>query len=150
MLLANLARLWIASARTQAACVASVVGQGGSVSYAYERPLPDGSYRVGATPPGPAWLRDWLGIDYFTSVYAVTLDHNEIRDIEPLTRLPHLEHVMLWTYITPEVDLTHLKRIERLKTLHLGYTALSPEQIAEIRAMLPECEVLVHEEYGAK
>ena len=42
----------------------------GSVYYDCE--YDDGRYLPGVTPPGPAWLRQWLGIDFFADVVGVS------------------------------------------------------------------------------
>ncbi len=51
-----------------------------------------------ASPPGPAWLRDLIGIDYFADVVSVALSKPRIRDD----------------------DLRGLRHFSKLKTLHLG------------------------------
>ena len=58
---------------SQKEAVAWVNEQNGHISYDYERPTADGSYPVGAKPPGPKLLREWFGIDFVSEVYCVIL-----------------------------------------------------------------------------
>ena len=63
----------VSLARKQPKAVAWVQQSGGGVIYDYE--LDSAGRRVrNAKPPGPAWLRDRLGIDYFTSVVCAATD----------------------------------------------------------------------------
>ena len=74
MTLASVGLSWFAvklqQARRQRAAVEAIEKAGGWVEYDYElrtRPPSD------ADPPGPAWLRNLLGIDFFATVVEIRL-----------------------------------------------------------------------------
>lgn len=132
---------WQSEIRRQRNATAWVLAQGGYISYDYERPLADGSYPLGAKPPGPDWLRNWLGIDYFARVEGVILDRDEVKDLAPLADLPYLRFVGLMIEVDPQLDFSPLYHHQRLKTVYLDYTGLQPEQLAAFREAQPDCRI---------
>jgi hypothetical protein len=146
-LLAVFLGLYAQSARTQSKGVAWILMRGGHVSYDYEEPLADGSYPSNAKLPGPAWLRRWLGIDYFSSVTSVILDRDEIDDLEPLTNLPHLRTLALMNYVSPHTDFSPLRRLTHLESLHLAYNGIDPEFSGTIRQIVRGCKIINHDEF---
>ncbi len=46
-------------------------------------------------PPGPAWLQDLLGVDYFQTVIALHLHGATDRELIDLQELPHLQRLVL-------------------------------------------------------
>lgn len=128
-------------ARRQREAVTWVMKQGGHISYDYERPTADGSYPVGAKPPGPEWLRERLGIEYFASVEGVILDRDEISDISPLAKLPRLRFLGLINYVDPRTDFSPLFSHQQLRMIHLDYTGLDPEHLKPLKAALPNCKI---------
>jgi hypothetical protein len=128
-------------ARQQREAVAWVRSQGGHISYDYERPEADGSYPRGAKPPGPEWLRELIGVDYFATVEGVVLDRDEITDLAPLANLPQLRSLGLMIFVDPKTDLSPIQTLKNLKQLELRYTGLDADRIAPIRAALPNCEI---------
>jgi hypothetical protein len=79
--------------RNQRAVIAEIRKLPGFMFYDYER-----NYGVGIStssgPPGPEWLRDLLGIDYFADVVHVNISGPQVTD-ETLHRLASLPHLQL-------------------------------------------------------
>ena len=63
---------------------------GGEIYYDYQWELSEGVIDD-PDPPGPDWLRDLIGIDYFADVVFVDFDDTEIEDIESLRELTQLQ-----------------------------------------------------------
>jgi len=60
--------VWMEKARRQKAVVDEIVKRGGRVFYDWEHD------RSRSEPPGPAWLRNLLGANFFARVAEVNLD----------------------------------------------------------------------------
>ena len=106
-------------ARKQREVVAWVQEMGGSVHYGYE--LYDNTvFLPNAKPPGPEWLRNLLGIDYFGDVRCVFLDGSEVSDVSPLAELTNLEVLHLTD--TSVSDVTPLFGLTSLEVLNLYRT----------------------------
>jgi hypothetical protein len=60
-------------AHKQREVVATILELGGQVYYKHQRE-PNGSLNGEAPPPGPVWLRRWLGDEYFQTPYDVNID----------------------------------------------------------------------------
>jgi len=113
---------------------------GGRVTFDHEWiPIPGfpGSYSVdqSAVPPGPAWLRNLIGDEYFSVVHAVDIPGQTISepDLSALTGLPSTQIVNLtYTKIMPngatvprllyDADLKVLEHLKSLRELHLDET----------------------------
>ena len=81
--------LKVRRAERQKEAVAWVKKIGGNVGYDYEhhengKPIDDPRL------PGPQWLLDYLGVDYFASVEFVWIDYSNVADLSPLVNLPNL------------------------------------------------------------
>ena len=74
-------------------------------------------------PPVPDWLRELIGIDYFTDVVFVDLNDTKVEDIEPLRDLSQLQVLSLDR--TQVMDFEPLRELTRLQTLSLGSTQVS-------------------------
>ncbi len=102
----------------QKAAVAWVERMGGSVSYECDKTVDWNRWNLPEQLPGPAWLRELIGVDYFTSVAQVSLYDGVIHDLSPLYEL------------------------ERLKRLVLSPLVQVPdEEIAAFKKALPNCEI---------
>lgn len=117
--------------------------QNGHFVYDYQAPLEDGSFPVGAEPPGPDWMREWLGDDFFCDIHGVILDNRELTDLSPLEQLEELQSLAIFIDILPEADLAPLSRLKKLKTLSLNYTEIDKSMLKELELALPECEVFI-------
>jgi hypothetical protein len=134
--------MWAERARRQRAGVEWVRSVGGRVTYDFEWDPYDGSYLKGGKPPGPKWVHDLLGIDYFANVDAVVLDRDEITDLSPLEKFPDLKVLGLMNFVHPETDLSPILSLKHLKELHLDYSGLDPEQLEPIRAAMPNVRLM--------
>ena len=98
MLLFAFGFAWLShQAREQRKAVAWVKEMGGTVGYDYEAGDGDGDpfgTKV-VHPPGPKWLRDILGIDFFDEVVVVALTSTPVSDLTPLAGLTSLRALNL-------------------------------------------------------
>ncbi len=106
-------------ARNQRAAVAGLQKLRAQITYDYENASP-GS-RANAAPPGPKWLIDLLGKEYFADVVQVTVGGPQVADdtIALIARLPEVEHVTLaWVSRRPGLDqISTLKQLDDLGLL---------------------------------
>ena len=89
---------------------------GGYVYYDYQFELLGGVIDD-AEPPGPDWLRELIGVDYFADVAYVNLSGAKIDDIGPLREL----NQMKWLFLddTQVSDLAPLSELNQLETIFL-------------------------------
>ena len=111
---------------------------GGSVECDYERD-DDGRPLANAEPPGPKWLRNRLGIDYFEDVVDVSLN-GPVRDKTPLRRLTHLRRLVLND--TQVSDVSLFAGLTRLKKLRLEDTPVSKAAVKQLQSALPQCQIV--------
>ena len=125
VLAASVASSWLTaemrSARRQAALIRDLEKAGGRVFYSYEW---DGERFTRAPAPGPSWLRNMIGIDYFTTVSLATVqadratDAESLRDaVEQLSNLPDLRTLQLGC--VTDFVLTHLSGPLNLRFLDI-------------------------------
>ena len=117
----------VRKAERQKVAVAWVEEMGGSVAYDHEVNK-DGEWMIDPVPPerpGPNWLRDLIGVDYFETVVTVGFLDRDMTDLSPLGNLPQLRvlHVNGGHIHSPE--LTPLANLTELKTLDLSGTHVS-------------------------
>lgn len=88
----------------------------------------EGEPQTEPQPPGPAWLRDRLGIDYFDDIIVVTAyPEADMRDISPLADLPHLETLTIeQSFVGDLTPLANLKQLRCLSLIHCQITDVSP------------------------
>lgn len=104
--------LWTSSARRQQQAVQKLRDKGWRVSYHHEwesaKPV----------PPGPAWVRKWLGIDYVDYVEGVGFEGDTITDddLETLRSFPRL--TSLYIDEAPNVSDAGLVHVAALKKLY--------------------------------
>ena len=83
---------------------------------------PLGAKIPAAKPPGPAWLRRWIGDEPFRDVVEVSLSGPQLRDddLALLEDLPRLREVRLtFTTDITAAGLAHLRRQRRLRKLSI-------------------------------
>lgn len=110
------------SVRRQREAIEFVNEMEGMFVYRYEvqpNVLP-GVVRPDPKPPGPNWLRNLIGIDYFSDVVAVSFAWCPDMDLTPLQGLPNLETLDLQN--CEVTDITPIARLGNLTELSLQYT----------------------------
>ena len=96
------------------AAVEAIVKLGGEVMY-----------DSGASPPGPEWLRRFVGEYFFSKVDQVTLHHVTDSELQCLEGLPDLISVDLEGASITDVGLLHLRGLTRLEFLDLRGTKIT-------------------------
>ena len=137
MLAVSLSTVWWANrAKRQKNAVASILKMGGSVDYDYEYDAA-GNYRANTEPPGPAWLRDFLGIDYFSRVIGVSVEGDSFADAElkSLESLPDLRKLLVGGPRVTDAGLVHLKHLRRLEELQVGGPGVTDAGLTNLQSL---------------
>ena len=119
-------------ARKRGEAVVEILAMGGSVTYDYNTPSSGGSAPK-AQPPGPQWLRDFLGIDFFSDVTAVRYP-NEVK----VNFLPKTENLTVDSFInkdTVDAGLKDIKRFTKLRQLSLCGANINNSTLEAIKGM---------------
>lgn len=116
---------------------------GGTAVHGYVFKRPEGTnehvlYNT-SNPPGPDWLCELVGVDYFSTVTFVGLHYTQVSDLSPLANLSDLETLSL--IHTPVTDVSPLLTLTNLRLLWLDETAVTEEDIAKLKETLPNCEI---------
>ena len=138
----------------QKTAVAMVEARAGAVIYDYED---DESYD--GRRPGPDWLCELIGVDYFASVESIVIPQG-LPDTSQLAGLAQLKFLMLscqqddlsivGTLANLRVlrlqcgnftDLSPLEKLSRLEELHLYSVDIADEEVSRLRMALPHCAV---------
>ncbi len=147
MLAVSLSTAWWANrAKRQKNAVASILKMGGSVAYDYECDAA-GNYPLNVEPPGPSWLRDFLGIDYFSRVIGVSVVGDSLADdeLKSLESLPDLKKLLVGGPRVTDAALVHLKHMRRLEELQVwgpGVTdagLMNLQSLRELRTLEFSC-----------
>ena len=118
------------------------------IRYDFEPKLFTGPLGTNSTPPGPDWLREFLGTDFFGNVVEAApswaaighpLPWNELHD------LPHLQYLHFALPI-PDDEMEHLHDMTQLKGLRLRSENLTGAGFDKLRRALPKCEI---KQYGS-
>ena len=111
-------------ARRQRRAIEAIKALNGTYHFDYE--FVGGDPRAteipGAKPPGPAWLRRWIGDEPFRDVVQVVLSGDRVKDddLALLEDLPRLRFVMLYrTMNITDAGLSHLRGQRRLLSLNV-------------------------------
>ena len=70
-------------------------------------------------PPGPEWLRELVGEEYFVTIDYVGLHNTKVTD----------------------VGLEHLEGLTNLKRLNLVNTQITDEGVKKLQKALPNCQI---------
>lgn len=115
-----------------------------------------------ATPPGPAWIRDWVGVDYFAPITVVHVRGEAVDDLSPVTCLSNLQGInilktnvsdlsplstlanlrLVWIKDSPVQDLKPLAQLPNLDRLMLFNTKVSDAEVDMLHEMLPNCRIM--------
>lgn len=113
-----------------------VATQNGHITFAHKYDATTGKYDHNSKFPAPDWLVGLLGKDFFDSVDTVVLDNTVVVDLTPLTNLRDLRSLGIMIEIDDALDFGPLAELRKLEHLHLDYTDISAERLAEIRELL--------------
>jgi Leucine-rich repeat (LRR) protein len=128
MLLVLLSGLWMGwkvnRANDQRRTVAAILRARGSISYDYQFSVSKGYRRPNARPSAPAWLRKWLGDEFFQEVTSVQFINRPLTDLDlaPLARLDRLEEFHISGAPITDSGLKHLANLKELRILSLWRT----------------------------
>jgi hypothetical protein len=142
----------------QKQAIAVVEASAGFIVYDYQR-----NRNIDGYLPGPDWLCELLGVDYFAAVVAVGFQ--KYKDIAPLGSLTDLGTLYLADAEQQDLatvarlanlralaldggsfsDLSPLAKLTRLEELQLIGSNFDDEEIERLKRMLPNCRVLCRE-----
>lgn len=153
----------VRQAEQQKMAVARLEAIGGKVRYGFQFTATDSVMRdatgslyylpdLQAAPPGPSWLRQRIGVDYFAKVVSVNLRNrpNDNEALGSLANLTQLRHLNLSN--VKVADVSFLAKLTKVEMLDLGgtkVTDLSPlANLTELRLLrlrgntsnLPSCD----------
>jgi hypothetical protein len=109
---------------------------GGSVKYDYQKASSDHAnvFDPKATEPGPAWLRDAIGNEFFQDVVMIDVAGKPITDMDlaELKKLPKLENLNLSNTRVTSAGLIHLAGLKNLKWLSLWNTQVDDDGLRHL------------------
>lgn len=134
----------IRAAKQQEEAVGAIQKMGGLVRYDFEENSDDQS----PTPPGPAWLQNLLGNDFFATVTMVNVGRG-VTSGKPLTdddlvhvgRLTSLKYLSLFLTQITDAGLVHVRGLTNLRILHLEGTRVTDEGCQELKRALPNLTI---------
>ncbi len=112
---------YVVRAQRQHAWVQAILRDGGGVIYSFR--YATGAYSSTAKPPGPDWMRERLGLDYFDHVTHVDFNRAPISQLPDLSGLPRLHS--LWIPETNVKDIEFVGDFSELKNLWLEGTKVT-------------------------
>jgi len=156
----------VREARRQEVAVAAIEKLGGQVAYDDQFDSL-GNYVGKVVPPGPAWLRELLGNDFFRNVRTVDLTLPTLRDADldqlqwlstckwlnlgksgvtdaglpQVKELTQLNWLLLANTQVSDAGLENLKGLAQLQTLDLRGTRVTAAGVKKLQQALPNCEV---------
>jgi len=139
----------IEAKRRERTAVSLIKRVGGNVFYDFQRKGAARSWRVTAEPFGPAWLRSFLGENFFSEVEFVGLAPRTVADdtaldaaLQGLEQLPRLQFLYLRGRKFDDVRVENLTRLSQLKGVELDQTAASEQAVLKLRNALPNCTIV--------
>jgi Leucine-rich repeat (LRR) protein len=136
-------------AKTQRTTVAALGSSGARARYDYEFDA-EGNWILGTVaPPGPRWLRDLMGNDFFDDAVAIDWPRYPFRSAPTDDSLAHLAHLPRLKLLSigfsepfrnnevnagvTDAGLVHLRGLAQLEYLDLEYTAITDAGLANIK-----------------
>lgn len=132
---------WVHGARNQRLAVARITELGGRVHYDYEFAADGRTMIDEASPPGPAWLYEWLDIDLFCDVRHVYLQTSNVTeaDLPMLVNLRKMNLLAIWGHQIS--DLSPLESMSELEYLNVMSKNVSDQQVERLQRALPNCMI---------
>jgi hypothetical protein len=109
----------------------------GTVVYDWQIDV-NGAIRANAEPPGPIWLRNLLGEDFFQSVIAVAFvedPQNMDATLEDLRGFSQLQELSLPGTSVTDAGLKHLKGLNQLRRLDLCSTHVTDSGLTNLKGL---------------
>lgn len=124
-------------AHRQQRAAAMVARTGFLIQYSYEIDG-DGRFIPNATPPGPAWLRDRLGIEYFGDIVSVApafLTDTQLsdRDLACLRNLSKLRSLSIPNSQITDAGCSHFYSLPALEYANLSNSSFSDAGLAHLK-----------------
>ncbi len=116
-------------ANRQRKAVETIRSYGAYVRYDYE--MADNGWEVrrdNPLPPGPVWLRNLIGIDYFATAVNVCLDHgNDVNDdsISALVELSQVRRIDIEGANVTDAVMAKLKGLKQLRDLFVNKSSVT-------------------------
>lgn len=147
----------------QKEALAWVAEHNGTVGFDYQKNWLEDSPDIFGTPPGPRWLHELIGVDYFIKPTIVVVSDGDLEDLGPLADLPSLQWLVVESY-SPVGDLSPLTNLQELQKLELRCPCvhdLSPlselkklqmlrlpmattdEEMVRLQTILPDCQITI-------
>ena len=129
LLAVTILALWLgiqaSQAKRERRAVARIVELGGLVRYDWEHDEA-GKYQSDAAPPGPDWLRNVIGSEFFQDVVYAQLSFTDANDVDMarVADLPHLETLWLNSTAIGDEGIAQLRQLQGLKRLYLQNTRI--------------------------
>ena len=119
------------AARRQREAARAILDAGGGITYDYEFGLDQRSLS-NATPPGPAWLRVILGVDYFSDVVAVSVQASPdtVKCLDSFPKLLFLQ--AQYIHARPD-DFRHLHALNSLEVASLDGSGIDDFGLEQLR-----------------
>ena len=135
----------------QRTAIAKLRHVGFVVSYEHER-LPNSIfYSESSTPPGPAWLRNLLGDDFFATPEMVAQDPDQTpvaeyaaitdADLAYLDQLPDLRILNLNNCNITDRSVERIVLLDKLELLLIQDAMITDAGIDRLREELPDCKI---------
>jgi Leucine rich repeat len=140
MLACAIGSAWVARKierkRKELAAVRAIIKMGGGVSYDYE--FASGKLIPGGDAPGPGWLRQLLGENFFAEVQSVFfLGRTNINDtgLQNVEALPQVQMLFLGSANVTDVGLAHLNGLNHLQYIELEQTNLTDAGLVNLKGL---------------
>lgn len=93
--------------------------------------------QVALEPPGPEWLQDRLGVDFFSDVVWVSLYRTWIKDdrLENIRHLTTLRHLDLRDTLVTDAGLQCLTELASLQELYLNDTLVTDAGLKQLKGL---------------
>jgi Leucine Rich repeat len=139
VLVVAIASNWLAvevkQSRQQHEAVEAILKDGGRVVYDYQLAL---RAKVPAEPPGPAWLRESIGEDFFEDVDIVSLSYSRVTDIGlmKLEGLRLIKSLNLRATGVTDSGLECLRGLAQLKELDIRDTRITNAGLESLKGLV--------------
>ncbi len=138
-------------ARDQKHAVEVILEAGGHVMYEHQiivlgmhhsRMLSPGTPSYSTEPPGPEWLRQVIGDEYFFRVHSVSLRESEVNSevmgatLAMIGRLNDLRSVDLSDLQITDAGMVHLRELNNLRWLFLDDTNVNDAKLEHVKRLI--------------